>query len=63
MGYIIVGEHEKFGTCLISVINGDMELANKTLDRLVNNPTNDDLFLISGISNLRIKEDEGWWNE
>ena len=42
---------------------GDKELAKQILDRMVNNPTKDDLFLISGVSNLRMEEDEGWWND
>lgn len=63
MGYIIVGDHVKFGTCLVTLIKGDKELAKQVLDRMLNNPTKDDLFLISGISNLRMEEDEGWWND
>ena len=63
MGYIIVGDHEKYGTCLATVICGGMDLAKQVLDRMVNNPTKNDLFLTSGISNLRIEEDEGWWND
>lgn len=63
MGYIIVGDHEKYGACLASVIYGDMDYAKKVLDRMVNNPTENDLVLISGMTNLRIEEDDGerWW--
>lgn len=65
MGYIIVGDTEKYNSCLVSVIYGDKELAEQVLDRMVNNPTENDLVLTSGINNLRIEEDngEGWWND
>ena len=64
MGYIIVGDTEKYENCLVSVIYGDMELAKQVLNRMLNNPTKNDLILTSGISNLRIEEDgEGWWME
>jgi hypothetical protein len=65
MGYIIVGDSEKYGECLVSVIYGGMELAKQVLDRMLNNPTKNDLYITSGISNLRIEEDddESWWME
>ena len=63
MGYIIVGDHEKYENCLVSVVHGDMDYAKQVLDRMVNNPTKNDLVLTSGISNLRIEDDNGerWW--
>ena len=58
MGYMIVGDHEKYGTCLVSVIHGDMDFAEQVLNRMLKNPTENDLVLTSGISNLRIEEDD-----
>lgn len=65
MGYIIVGDTEKYKDCLVSVVHGDMNYANEVLDRMLNNPTKNDLILTEGMSNLRIEDDngEGWWME
>ena len=62
--YIIVGDTEKFGECLLYIC-GTKENAEKVLDRVINNPTEIDKKLTEGHTNLRIKEVEEkscWWN-
>lgn len=64
MGYIIVGDTEKYKDCLVSVIYGDMDYANEVLNRMLNNPTKNDLILTEGMSNLRVEDDgHGWWKD
>ena len=61
--YIIVGDTEKYKECLIYVC-GTKECAEKVLDQVINNPTDNDLKIIKGHTNLRIKEvpiEECWW--
>lgn len=65
MGYIIVGDTEKYKDCLVSVVHGDINYANEVLDRMLNNPTKNDLILTEGMSNLRVEDDggHGWWKD
>lgn len=61
--YIIVGDTEKYGECLIYVCS-TKENAEKVLDQMLNNPTENDLRVMQGLTNLRIKEvprENCWW--
>lgn len=61
--YIIVGDTEKYKDCLIYVC-GTKENAEKTLEQIVSNPSDIDLKLMKGHTNLRIKEvpiEKCWW--
>ena len=62
--YIIAGDTEKYKGCLIYTCGSSIETAKKSLDRILNNPTKDDLFSIKGLTNIRIleeKEEDCWW--
>lgn len=62
--YIIVGDTERFGGCLICVAGKTKESAEETLRRMINNPTENDKRLMGGHGNLRIKEvpaEKCWW--
>lgn len=65
MQYIIKGDTEKHKDCLVCVCGSDLDLANKALDRMINNPTDNELRLKDGHVNLRLElvEDKNcWWN-
>ena len=62
--YVIVGDTEMFEDCLIC-IGGTYEDAEKTLNRMLNNPNENDKRLMAGHTNLRIKlaeEKDCWWH-
>ena len=62
--YIIEKKKKKFGECLVYIC-GTKENAEKVLDRMINNPTENDKVISEGHTNLRIKEVEEkscWWN-
>lgn len=62
--YIIVGDTDKYKDCLICVCGSSEEIADKTLQRMVNTPTDNDKKLIAGHHNLRVlitHEDGCWW--
>ena len=66
MGYIIVGDTRSFSDCLITVVDGDRQRAEKVLERMLYAPTDNDLILMKGHNNIRIKETESkdeWWND
>ena len=66
MGYIIVGDTDKYEDCLVYTIMGGRDLAEKVLDRLNNNPDDRDKRVRETMHNFRIKETkpEGeWWND
>ena len=63
--YIIVGDVENLGTCLIYVCGTSREWADKLLDRMLNNPTEDDIKAMKGFTNLKVEEvppEDCWWN-
>lgn len=65
MEYIIKGDTERFDSCLVCVCGSSPEEAEKTLHRMINNPTENDRRLIKGHTNLRIEEvadKDCWWN-
>ena len=64
--YIIVGDTKSFKDCLVTVVRGSRSYAEKVLERMLYAPTEDDLLLMRGHKNLRIKEVEEkdqWWND
>ena len=66
MGYIIVGDTEKFGECLIYTINGGRDLAEEVLNRMLTSPDEEDKRVMQTHRNLRIKEtkkEDEWWND
>ena len=61
--YIIVGDTEKYGECLVYVC-GTKENAENVLEKILTNPTENDLRVMQGHTNLRVKEvkeDSCWW--
>jgi hypothetical protein len=64
--YVIVGDTEKYNGCLIYTVGISYERAEQTLNRMLNNPTENDKRVMKGHVNFRIEEaDKGdcWWNE
>lgn len=65
MEYIIKGDTENFNDCLVFTCGTSLERAKEILDRILNNPTENDKRIIRGHKNLRIAEIEDekcWWN-
>ena len=64
--YIIIGDTERFDECLVAVCGNDKDHAMKVLNRMINNPTENDKRLTKGHHNLRVQEansGECWWND
>ena len=65
MEYIIKGDTEKYEDCLLLVCGASKSHAEDVLNRLLNNPTDNDKRLIKDHINLRIAEVDDkdcWWN-
>ena len=63
--FIIVGDTDN-GECLVFVAGRTEERASEVLDRMLNNPTENDKRLMTGRSNFRIKEvpaEDCWWRD
>lgn len=63
--YIIVGDTEKYKDCLVCPCGASLDRAKEILDRMINNPTENDKVITKGHTNLRIKEvpeESCWWN-
>jgi hypothetical protein len=63
--YVIVGDTEKYKDCLVCVAGRIYEKAEEILNRMLNNPTENDKRLMVGHKNLRIEfveERYCWWN-
>ena len=63
--YIIIGDTPRFNDCLVALCGNDKAWAERVLDRMQNNPTENDKIISKGHTNLRIKEVESkdcWWN-
>ena len=63
--FIIVGDTDR-GECLVFVAGRTKERANEVLDRMLNNPTENDKRIMAGHSNFRIKEipaKDCWWRD
>ena len=64
--YIIVGDTKDYSGCLIYRCGNNRENAERVLNRLLNNPNDNDKFVSKGHSNIRIEEvdsSECWWND
>lgn len=64
MEYIIVGDTEKYKACLVCLAGNTLEKAEQILERMLNNPTENDKRLMERHTNLHIKpvEDKDcWW--
>lgn len=63
--YVITGDTEKYKDCLIYVIGESFDRAKEILNRMLNNPTENDKRVMNGAFNLRIEEvdkKDCWWN-
>ena len=61
--YEIIGDTNKYKGCLICTCS-NKKSAENTLNRMLNNPTENDKRLMNGHRNLRIKEvpaEKCWW--
>lgn len=66
MGWIIVGDTDKYVGCLMYTIVGDKNYAEKVLDRILNDPDDEDKKMLKTHHNVRIEETEPkdeWWND
>lgn len=66
MEYIIVGDTEKYKSCLIYTCGKNIEKAKEVLNRMLTNPTVNDLVVSEGHFNLRIEtvdDKDCWWND
>ena len=64
--YIIIGDTPEYEGCLVKVCGGDREWAEKVLDELINNPSEDDKRLFKNHTNFRVaevKSKDCWWND
>ena len=62
--YVIIGDTKNYKDCLICVC-GTPDRANEVLDRMLNNPNNNDKRLMQGHHNLRVAEvpkADCWWH-
>ena len=63
--YIIVGDKERYKDFLVCTCGVSLDRAKEILDRMINNPTENDKAITNGHTNLRIKEvpeESCWWN-
>ena len=63
--YIIVGDTEKNGECLVYICGKSKEHAEDVLHRMMAKPTYHDRTIMMNHKNLRIKEVQSehcWWN-
>lgn len=63
--YIIVGDTQNYNGCLICVCGESKDRAEETLERMTTRPTENEIRMIEGHTNLRIKEvpkSNCWWN-
>lgn len=64
--YLIVGDTKNHNDCLIYRCGNNREYAERVLDRMLNNPNDNDKFASKGHFNIRLKEvdnSECWWND
>ena len=63
--FVIVGDTETSQGCLVCLCGADYKRACEILERILYNPTPNDLLSIKGHSNLRIEEvasENCWWH-
>lgn len=64
--YIIIGDTDRFNDCLVCLAGRTKEEAEEVLNRMINNPTDNDKKTMEGHRNFRIKEVDSktaWWND
>ena len=64
--YIIQGLHSEYGWCLVYTCGIDLDHANTVLDKMLNNPTDNDKHLMKDMTEFRVKKVKGkdcWWNQ
>lgn len=64
--FIIVGDTKKYKECLVKVCGTSRETAEKTLEKMLTNPSKDDEYFMKDHFNFQIKEVEAkycWWND
>lgn len=64
--FIIVGDTDQYEGCLVCTCGTSKEHAEKTLNRMLNAPTENDKRIMEGHRNLRVKEVEKekcWWED
>ncbi len=62
--YIIVGDTERYDECLIYTGFKTRESAEQVVQRMLNDPTENDKSIAKGHTNLRVKEvklEDCWW--
>lgn len=63
--YVIKGDTEEFENCLVCIAGKTYEGAEEVLNRMLNNPTENDKRLMFGHANFRIEfveEKDCWWH-
>ena len=63
--YVIVGDTKNYDGCLVCVCGSSHRLAQQTLYRMTNSPTESNKRLMQGHINLRIEEvpeQDCWWH-
>ena len=63
--YMIVGDTKDHNDCLIYICGSNKNHAEDVLQRILNNPSENDLRVSKGHTNLRIGEvesEDAWWN-
>lgn len=67
MGYIIIGDTEKYSDCLVQVLNtSDRDEAEQRLQKFVDGTDYNTMRLKEGHTNFRIewvKPEDEWWND
>ena len=66
MEYIIVGDTTRYNDCLVCSCGTSKSHAEAVLNRMLNDPTENDKKLIEGHANLRIEttsSEDAWWND
>ena len=62
--WIIIGDIDKYQGCLIATCGKNLDNAEKSLNRMIKDPNDNDKRLIEGYKNLRlklVKPDDCWW--
>lgn len=66
MEYVIVGDTEKYDGCLLYACGASKENAERVLKRILENPNENDNYIMEGHTNIRIKttpDEKCWWND
>ena len=64
--YVIMGDTERFTSCLVAIAGKTYQDAEKVLNRMLNNPNEVDKRLMQRHTNFRIEfveEGKCWWHD